>query len=171
MRIFRKHHEDEGVKMGTVTATITTDAQALAAELHTLRSALEKETEAAAKLREACDLECRQLARGEGANVLATKQQLDLTLSRIEGIRMEIAEKQRALDELEGREADEKRRQQLEQHFEAAGCHLADTKAELNALRTTFRQMPDRIRLAEWRFNQALREFNEARDARARATE
>lgn len=55
------------------------------------------------------------------------------------------------------------RRQQAQRDFELAGERLAESRAELEKLRAEYRAMPDKIGLAEWQFNQALRALNEAK--------
>jgi hypothetical protein len=106
--------------------------QALADELKILREKLEIETNAV-KQREENSLEFR----------------IDL-------IRAEIADKERRLDEIQGREAEENRRQQ--QDFERTSERLAESQAEIARLRTEYCALPEKIRVAEWHFHKALRE-------------
>jgi hypothetical protein len=90
--------------------------------------------------------------------------------SRIEGKKPEIAEKERLLDQAQCREAEESRRRQLEQDFECASERLAASHTEVAKLRAECMALPEKIRLAEWHFHQALRVFNLAERARAGAT-
>jgi hypothetical protein len=143
------------------------DMRALGAEVDVLRSRLNNELKTVAKLREEYDAECRRMARGEGAKVLAAKQQLDLAVGQTEGIRAELAEKEQALDQIQGLEAEESRRRQVQQDFERASERLTATQAEIAKLRAEYLAFPEKIRLAEWHFHQALRQFNEAKEAKA----
>lgn len=138
-------------------------SQKLQAELELLRTQLNLETENALKMRKAYETECRRLARGDSANVLATKRQLDLATSRLEGIQAEIAEKGRVLDEAQGRDAKEARRLLALKEFELACDRVAEFQAELSKLRAEHIALPEKIHAAEWRFNQALRNLNEAK--------
>src|SRR5215469_8143981 len=98
--------------MASDMAVSKADVQALSAELDTLRVTLKNEIEHAAKMRDTYTAECRRLASGEDAKILGAKQRLDLAESRVDGIKIEIAEKERISDEIQGLEAEESRRQQ-----------------------------------------------------------
>ena len=139
------------------------DTQALADDLQSLREKLENETNIATRLREAYGAECRQLARGEDANVIASKQKLDLVISRIDGIKAEIAEKERLLDKIQGREAEENRRKQVQQDFERAKEQLTSSEARLARLNGEYSVLVTETQQAEWRFHQALRVYNDAK--------
>lgn len=52
---------------------------------------------------------------------------------------------------------------QREREFDHARERLAQSRAELEKLTAEYRAMPDKIRLAEWHFHQALRLFNEVK--------
>jgi hypothetical protein len=67
---------------------------------------LENETAHVAKLRDAYEAECRRSGHGDDAEVFAAKQRLDVTTCRIDGKKAEIAEKERLLDQAQGREVD-----------------------------------------------------------------
>jgi cell division septum initiation protein DivIVA len=87
---------------------------------------------------------------------------------RIEATRTAIAEKERLLDEAQGREAEGVRKQRAEADFNRANESLAESQAEVEKLRAEYRALPDKIGSAEWRFNQALRAFTAAKEASAR---
>jgi hypothetical protein len=99
------------------------------------------------------------LAHGDDAEVIAAKQRLDMATTRIEGKKAEISEKERLLDQAQGREAEESRRRQVEQDFERATERLNATQAEIARLKTQHLALPEKIRLAEWHFHEALRAF------------
>jgi chromosome segregation ATPase len=125
--------------------TSQSDIRSLAHELQSLREKLEKET-STLKQREEYSPE-----------------------RRIDGIRAEIAEKEDLLDQIQGREADENRKWKAQQNFERAGRQLAESQGELQRLRAEYSALPGKIRQAEWNFNQALREFNMAKEAKTTA--
>jgi hypothetical protein len=132
-------------------------------ELDALRKRLNNELEAVAKLRKEYEAECRRLDQRDDANVFAAKQRLDVATSRIEGKEAEIAEKERLLDQAQGRQADEQRSREAQQDFERASERLAESQAALAELRAEYVAIPERIRLAEWNFSEALRAYNEAK--------
>jgi predicted nucleic acid-binding Zn-ribbon protein len=137
-----------------------TDVRALENEVLSLREELEYENSSAAKLRE--EYSTAALAGDESRAVMA-KQRLDIAGLRINSINSAIQEKECLLDDARGREANEKRLQEARQDFEHASERLAESQAELENLRAEYRALPDRIREAEWRFHEALRKFNEAK--------
>ncbi len=51
----------------------------------------------------------------------------------------------------------------MQQDFERASERLAATQAEIARLRAEYLALPEKIRLAEWHFHEALRQFNEAK--------
>jgi chromosome segregation ATPase len=139
------------------------EAQVLVAELDTLRNRLTNAVQSASRTRDAYENECRRLVRGDNAKALAAKQQLELATSCIEGIEAEIAEKARHLDEIQGREADETRRRKAQQTIERAREELSLSQAELERLRAEHLALIDKIRVADWRFQQALAGLHDLR--------
>lgn len=61
-------------------------------------------------------------------------------------------------------------RQKLEHDFEVASQRLAEAQAEIALLKNEFQRLPERVLLVGNRFNKALREFNEAKEAKFQAT-
>jgi chromosome segregation ATPase len=161
MRFFKKQE----VKEPEVTETITT-AESLAADLSTLRNNLEHEIEQADKLREKYNTECRQLALGREADVIGTKEQLDLVMGRIAGLKAEIAGHQSRLTEMQNADAEAQRKQVLEESFRVAGEQLESARTALLQLRVEYTAMPDRLRAAEQTFYLSLRKYNEAKQSR-----
>jgi hypothetical protein len=82
---------------------------------------------------------------------------------RVELIRTAIAEKERLLDEAQGREAEKMIRQQAQADYMRANEILVESQAELQQLRVQHGALTDKIGRAEWQFNQALRAFVEAK--------
>jgi chromosome segregation ATPase len=143
--------------MEKTTVATENDILALADELSNLRRQLENETARVAKLRDVYDAECRRLPHGDDAEVFAAKQRLDVATSRIEGKKAEIAQKERLLDQAQGREADENRRRDAQQRGERAREELSSSQAELARLRADYLALAEKMRVAEWRVQQALR--------------
>ena len=146
-----------------------TEANTLAANLRLLRGQLEILTESAAKLRADYNNACRNLARGEDADVLMAKDRLDVAISEIEGLKAEIAEKEGILGKLEQRAVEERQRQKLEEDCTLASQRVAESQAEIEKLTAEYVALPGKIKQAEWQFNEALRALNLAKEAKARA--
>jgi hypothetical protein len=153
----------EGPEMASKVVAKKNEAEVLAAELELLRTKLSDEMRNASRMREEYETQCRRLAHGDNANALGAKQGLDLATSRLEGVKAEIAEKERLLDEIQGREADENRRRDAEQKLDRAREELSLSQAELAKLRAEYLAMGEKIRLAEWRFQLALRGLHDPR--------
>jgi DNA repair exonuclease SbcCD ATPase subunit len=149
--------------MAIDTAIKTNEAPNLVAELEGLRTQLNDALEHVSRMREAYAAHWRESAYNNDAKFLAMKQQLEIAEDRVAAIKTEIAEKERLLDGMQGREADENRWRQRQEDFEVASRRLAETRAELEKLTAEYRAMPDKIGLAEWRFHEALRGFNKAK--------
>src|SRR6516225_3530389 len=126
---------------------------------------LNSEIENVAKMRDAYTAQCRALAGADDVKILAAKQKLEVAESRVEGIKAEIASKERLLDEAQGRVFEENRRRQLEADFELASERLATSQAEIERLRAEYSAFSEKIRVAEWNFHLALRAFNAAKEA------
>ena len=60
---------------------------------------------------------------------------------------------------------DDSLRRRAQRDFELAIERLAESRAELEKVRAEYQAMPDRIRLLEWQFNQALKTFAEVKRA------
>lgn len=131
-------------------------------ELDALRARLKAETVNEATLRQAYEAACRPVP-GDDATLLAAKQRLDLAIARIDGMRNEIARKDSLLDEMQGREAEESLRNQIQTEFERASEKLVVSQAELAKLRAEYAAFPEKIRQAQWCFHEALRAFQEAK--------
>jgi len=63
--------------------------------------------------------------------------------------------------------SEEAKEQEPEQALKLATERLAAADDEIARLKAEYLALPERIRLAEWHFQEALRAFNIAKDARA----
>ena len=152
--------------MPTLTTETETSLPQLRIELSLARQRL-------ATCQTAYTTACRRIARGERVDSLSAAQvSLNEAIARTHGLEALIKEGEIAAEHIAEAEREKEQARIAEEQLQAKRAAFEEAQAALRAARTEveqlnelMRSLPDKLGLAQAKFQAALREYNKAKDA------